>query len=221
MIDYLQQHGNLLWLLEPGSLYGLEKLGQQLGIQTLEHTILDNRQQQFGVQQQDFILLSHYPDTAITRDFAQFTLFPQATGLLLNSDSGFNSEVFLQSSASSWLNTNARPAGPLILGLTLQRQFEDAESGTMRQQRIAVIGDGDFLANAYLGNGGNLELGLQLFNWLSNDDEFITIPVVNAPDRQLILQKWYLIGIAAGFLIILPLGFLAIGARIWLQRRRH
>ena len=41
---------------------------------------------------------------------------------------------------------------------------------------LAIVGDGDFLSNAYLGNAGNLELGLRLLRWLSREDRMLKIP---------------------------------------------
>ena len=88
------------------------------------------------------------------------------------------------------------------------------------EQRVAVIGDGDFLSNAYLGNGGNLTLGMNLINWLSHDDRFIDIPVKTAPDRNLSFSPLAQGLIGFGWLVLLPLGLAATGAVIWWRRRR-
>ncbi|HET7570404.1 MAG TPA: DUF4350 domain-containing protein [Gammaproteobacteria bacterium] len=87
-------------------------------------------------------------------------------------------------------------------------------------QRVVVIGDGDFLANAYLGNGGNLDLGLNIFNWLSGNDNFIDINVPPAPDKHLVLSQVGQSLLGAGFLIALPLLLLLYGGLIWFRRRR-
>lgn len=89
------------------------------------------------------------------------------------------------------------------------------------EQRIVVIGDGDFLSNAYLGNGGNLDLGLNIVQWLSHGDALINIPSRIAPDRKLELSSVASGAIAAGFLFILPLILFGAGGLIWFQRRRR
>ena len=53
--------------------------------------------------------------------------------------------------------------GPLDLGFALSRLSPRPDR---REQRAVVIGDGDFLSNRFLGNGGNRELGQRVFNWL-------------------------------------------------------
>ncbi|MBM4199865.1 MAG: ABC transporter [Gammaproteobacteria bacterium] len=89
-----------------------------------------------------------------------------------------------------------------------------------KTQRIVVVGDGDFLTNAYLGEGGNLELGLNMIHWLAQNDQFINIPPRTAPDGALSLPQTALGVIAVGFLIALPLALVGAGAFVWFQRRR-
>ncbi|SMF96876.1 ABC-type uncharacterized transport system involved in gliding motility, auxiliary component [Methylomagnum ishizawai] len=88
-------------------------------------------------------------------------------------------------------------------------------------QRIVVVGDGDFLSNAYLGNGGNLDLGLNLVQWLGRSDNLINIPAKVAPDSKLDLAPLASGAIAVGFLFILPLILIGTGATIWFKRRRR
>ena len=113
---------------------------------------------------------------------------------------------------------SAEQSGPLTVGVALSRPRPDAAP---RQQRIVVIGDGDFLSNTYLGNGANLELGLNIFNWLTWDDTPILIPPRTAPDPNLNLSAGALALIAAVFLIGLPGMLLASGWLIWFRRRRR
>ncbi|BBL76704.1 DUF4350 domain-containing protein [Methylomagnum ishizawai] len=88
-------------------------------------------------------------------------------------------------------------------------------------QRIVVVGDGDFLSNAYLGNGGNLDLGLNILQWLGRSDSLINIPAKVAPDSKLDLAPLASGAIAVGFLFILPLILIGTGATIWFKRRRR
>ena len=47
-------------------------------------------------------------------------------------------------------------AGPVQIAVALERLREE------KLQRIVVVGSGHFLANMYLGNGGNLDLGINI-----------------------------------------------------------
>ncbi|MBU6200360.1 MAG: ABC transporter, partial [Xanthomonadaceae bacterium] len=107
--------------------------------------------------------------------------------------------------------------GPLDIGVTLSRLSPSPDKS---EQRVIVIGDGDFLSNAFLGNGGNREFGQRVFDWLLQDDALIQIPDKGAPDRQLHLSQTELGVIGLGFLAGLPLALAFAGAVIWWRRRR-
>jgi len=133
--------------------------------------------------------------------------------------------------------------GPLQIGVALTRAIKaeaslKPETGTADQksekkdfqaqeqqkpavQRVVVIGDGDFLSNAFLGEGGNLELGLNIVHWLTQNDKFINLPPRTAPDRALNFSESTIGIIAVGFLILLPVALIGTGALVWFQRRRR
>src|SRR5690606_41052318 len=71
-----------------------------------------------------------------------------------------------------------------------------------------------------LANGGNLELGMSIANWLSRDEAYVNIPVRTARDRGLELSPAAQATLGAAFLFLLPLGLLAGGAAVWWRRRR-
>jgi ABC-type uncharacterized transport system involved in gliding motility auxiliary subunit len=84
-----------------------------------------------------------------------------------------------------------------------------------------VLGDGDFLSNTYLGNGGNLDLGLNLVLWLGHDDAFLDIRVHSAPDTTLVMNRTSIAVIGIGFLIGVPSVLLLSGITVWWRRRRR
>lgn len=92
--------------------------------------------------------------------------------------------------------------------------------GTIREQRIIVIGDSDFLANAFIGYGANLELAKNIFNWLGQDDTLLNIPSQTAQDTRLEISDTLLISLSFFFLILLPLGLIIVGTLIWLRRKK-
>lgn len=231
--DYVDRGGNLLWLLDPEPLHGLEPLAEALGLRPLPGLVVDATTRLFGIQQPDFALVPDYPDHELTRNLRSLTVFPQARALEMDAPEGWHPRAILQTAPSTWTETgplsgeirmdegSAERAGPLNLGWALTRRLDAATSPDEgREQRIAVVGDGDFLANTYLGNGGNLDLGLALVNWLNHDDRFIAIPAKTSPDRNLDLSRSASLLIGAGFLVVLPLLLIGGGVVVWLRRRR-
>lgn len=233
---HLQNGGNLLWLVEPGNPAGLEPVAEALGIEFLPGVIVDATTQLFGIDNPAFALIPDYPMHAITRELNSLTLFPQATGLEVSAPEPWQAEALLTTLDRAWTEIGALSGtirfdqdsdermGPLDIGFAFVRPRQvgevDSDEGGA-QQRVVVIGDADFISNAFLGNGGNVDLGLNLFNWLNHDDTFITITARTTGDVNLELSKLAQILIGFGFLFGLPLLLLASGLAIWWRRRNR
>ncbi len=90
-----------------------------------------------------------------------------------------------------------------------------------RTQRVALIGDADFLSDASLGQLGNQQLGLNLVQWLASRDAQLNIDVPSAPDTHLFLPAWATLLIGIGFVIVLPVLLIGTGVARWMIRRRR
>ncbi len=225
--------GNLLWLADPEQAGdGLDVLFDALAVGVLPGVIVDPNSRLMGLDRIDFALIGDYPRHPVTRGLASLSLFPQARALEYFGDDEWLPQAFLQTDGRSWneigeLRGEIRrgddadeSAGPLTIGLTLVRSRHD-DDGELAEQRVAVIGDADFLSNRYLGNGSNLEVGINLVNWLSHDDSLIAISPRPAPDTNLELSPMQQLLIAFGFLLVLPLALVGSGLLIWLKRRKR
>lgn len=234
LVEYVGRGGNLLWLAEPGENAGLEPLAKALSVHVLDGVAVDGAGAALGIGDPSFVAISTYPQNYITRDFALTTLFPQAAALAAVADSQWQLTPLLRTSEKSWTETGPIPKqgdtttisyeaskgeipGPLDLGFALSRL---SPSPAKREQRAVVIGDGDFLSNSFLGNGGNREFGQRVFDWLLEDDALIQLADKPAPDRQLHLSQGTLGWLSLAFLIGLPAALLFAGMAIWWRRRR-
>ncbi|MFN2309783.1 MAG: GldG family protein [Gammaproteobacteria bacterium] len=241
---YLAAGGNLLWLTDPGAPAGLEPIAETFGIGRLPWIIVDATTQLFGIQNPDFALVPEYPPHPVTRELRTISLFPRAVALEWDRRPDWEGQPILSSLDRAWTETGElvgdirfdsgtdEVAGPLDIGFALTRSLTngpnpdadaeaDAGSETGREQRVMVIGDGDFLSNAYLGNGGNLDLGLNAVHWLSHDDSFIAIRAKAAPDQTLNLSGTAQTAIGIGFLFGVPLALIGAGLVIWQRRRKR
>lgn len=237
IVDWVERGGALLWLVEPGENAGLETLATTLSVRALPGLLVDGSGASLGLGDPSFVALGSYPEHAITRGLEQTTLFPQAVALAQLTTPRWQVQPLLRSSAQSWSETGAMPKtgesaatirfdadsdemrGPLDLGFALQRLSPRPDR---REQRAIVLGDGDFLSNQFLRNGGNRELGQRLFNWLLADDALIEVPARGLPDREIRLSQTALSLIGIGLLLVLPAVLAATGGLIaWRRRRRR
>lgn len=234
--DYIDHGGNLLWLTDPpGELHNLDALAKLLDINILHGTIIDFAGRLVGLDDPTIVLetSSLYPSHPITSDFSLTTFYPTATAISINKNDIWSSKPFIMSGDHTWLETgklegeisydkDADQVGPLNIGVSLERKIDYQQNGKTihKTQRIAVIGDGDFLSNTYVNNSGNLDLGIRIMNWLSNEDDFINIPTRYAPDLQIQFSQFGATIVGFGFLIILPVLLIGIGLVIWWRRKK-
>jgi ABC-type uncharacterized transport system involved in gliding motility auxiliary subunit len=232
---FINNGGNLLWLVDPGKLQGLDKFATSLGLQLQDGVIVDNNadlRRTLNIQHPAIIPVTEYFPHLITQTIQYNTLFPLARGIspLTNETTvnNWQAEVLFNSPGKSWSEASGLTeemvfdsatgdiAGPITIAVALHR--ETKQSGS---QRIVVVGDSDFLSNTYIGAGANLNLGLNIFNWLIGDDDFISVEVKPSPDTKLELNNTQLMIIAFGFFLIIPLLLLITGFRIWYKRNNR
>jgi len=233
LVDYVKRGGNLIWVQDPGtSLYGLRPLADLLGINFYPGTIVDPTAQMMNVKDPSFALVTSYPAHAISRNFQYMTIFPKAVGIIHNKiNKAWIATPFLQTVARSWsetgvlkgavdYNADSDFVGPLTIGLALQRNTKNKDlNDKLKKQRLVILGDGDFISNTYIGNQGNLNIGHNIVNWISSDDNFISIPSSTSVDSQIIISD--LVGAIIGliFLVVLPVALLVAGLLVWYKRR--
>ena len=232
IINYLARGGNLLWLAEPNNIYGLDALAEYLGVDFPKGAVIDFAGQLVGVNDPRIVLVTEqlYGDHPALKGFKFSTLFPMATMVTSHDQDHWKVKPLITTGDHTWQETgelkgdvgfdaDTDTRGPLNIALSLERELTEEQPGGPRRQRIIVVGDGDFLANTYIGNSGNMELGMRLVNWLGSDEEFISIPAKYAQDTQLEISQLTAGIIGFGFLIIIPLLLLGAGGIIWWRRK--
>ncbi len=225
--NYLKHGGNLLLLTDPER-NALHPLLHHLGLKKLSGQLLSAQSSLYGVDNPGFILISQYPSHPVTTAFKDMTIFPGVAVLQNTENSEFNLHTLLQSDTQAWLESDPATAdsqfdadsqeqmGQLDFAYSLTRTLK-----TGRQQRIIIIGDADFLSNAYLNNVGNLELGLRMIQWLTHNDQFIDIPARDSVGKSLHFNDLTLGLLSTFFLILLPLIFVLSGFYIWRKRKQN
>lgn len=247
LLDYLAAGGNLLWLSDPDSPPPPTALAKALGVVFEKGTAIFP---EYAAMTQDpsLFLTSTYPPTPVTQNLTENTLFPVARALSSDPeakpDPAWQMQPFLQSSQQAWIETgplegeigfepeHGDKPGPLTLGLLLSRNLKAAADAPPpktpddplpvgKPQRVAIVGDSDFLTNSVLSQAGNGKLGLNVVRWLAARDDQLDITVPPARDQSLSLSPVMVLVLEIGFLLLLPALLLAIGIGRWLSRRRR
>lgn len=224
LLDYIDRGGNLLWLVDHESLRGLLSLAEKLHLTLTPGVVVDPQAQQLKAPI-TFALGTNYGQHAITNNFDYITVFPFARQITINENTEWQAISLVEAAPQGWVENGELDseiiydqavdvAGPIGIAAALTRNIED------REQRIVVVGSGHFLANSYLGNGSNLDFGINLINWLTGDEELIVIQPRATLDSSLIFSEFELTLMVVIFLILLPILFLASGLAIWWLRRR-
>lgn len=221
---YIEQGGNLLWLMDPEPLHGLQALAEKLGLALTPGTVVDPGAQDLGLPP-TVALATAYGHHPITEHFNLTTVFPLARPIGTEERTGWHTTPLIEAAPRGWVESGKLEGdlrfdekkdipGPVTLAVALEREAED------KTQRVVIVGNGAFLSNTYLGNGGNLDLGVNLVNWLAGDDRLIAIQPKAAVDGNFALDKTAAAVIGLGFLLGLPVAFLAAAGVIWRRRRR-
>ncbi|MEY2476385.1 MAG: gliding motility-associatede transport system auxiliary component [Actinomycetota bacterium] len=157
------------------------------------------------------------------------TLFPGAEGMTVDERStipGLSATPVLRSSDLAYLETEPSAAafdpakdkaGPVVFGgaADLSGNF----GGTIRRTRVVALGDVDWATNAYVGEAGNAALFVQAMDWLTLDEDLVSVSPNLPRLRALELsdaRTRYARLLTAG---LVPMLFLLVGALVWALRR--
>ena len=221
---YVKAGGNVLWLVDPEPLRGLHPLAETLGLVLTPGTVVDAALRPRSGPPV-FAVATSYGNHPITAAFRFNTMFPYARQIGLSEREDWRITPLIEVAQRGWVEVGPlddKPTfdkardlpGPVNIAAAFERMVGD------RQQRVVVVGNAAFLSNTYLGNGGNLQLGMAIVNWLAAEDNLVAIDPRPAPDARIDIGQMTLYSIAFGFLLVLPLAFVLTGVFIWWRRRK-
>lgn len=113
------------------------------------------------------------------------------------------------------VDPNKDKRGPLTIGAagTIKTGKENSEG------RFVIIGSSGFAGNNILRFNGNRDLFLNAMNWLSSDEDLISIRPKDPEDRRLNLTRSQMNGIFWASVVGFPVMILLAGVSVWWRRR--
>jgi len=94
-----------------------------------------------------------------------------------------------------------------------------ASTQEINNSRLLVTGDSDFLSNAFLNSGGNLEMSYRLLDWLLHQQQRIDLPSIGLHQTQLHYSKKEILIFASIMMVILPMLFILISLFYWRRNK--
>jgi ABC-type uncharacterized transport system involved in gliding motility auxiliary subunit len=234
---FVEDGGRALFLLDPPLKMGRSEIAdndalsavlQDWGVTVDKDLILDLNPigQLFGLGPQVALVSSYDSHPIVSEMKGTTTGFPLSRSIDVKSASKTTVKKLFSSSesslATSKLNSpSVDPSDPK----NKKGPMTVAAAGTYNtgkensQGRFVVIGSSDWAANSFINFNGNRDLALNAMNWLSSDEDLISIRPKEPDDRRITMTnaqfRWVLISSQ----FILPLIVIFAGVSVWWRRR--
>jgi len=234
---YVEDGGRAFFMLDPPLKMGrsdiadndaLTSLLQSWGVTVDKDLILDLSPvgQIFGLGPQ-VALVSNYSSQPIVSEIKRTaTGFPLARSIQIKNGDKTSVEKLFDSSTSSLATTNlssdrvsvqdpSNKKGPLTMAAAGTYNTGKPNS----QGRFVVIGSSGWAANRFLDFNGNSDLALNSVNWLSSDEDLISIRPKPPENRRVSMTQRQFNAVLVTSQFILPLIVVVAGFGVWWKRR--
>jgi len=237
--SYVENGGRALFLIDPPLKLGrednagspaLSAVIQSWGVTINKDLALDTSGigQIFGLGP-EVPLVTSYESQPIVRDLKEnATAFPLARTIDVKSPDKGTAEKLLSTGTNSYATTRINSAeirinpktdkkGPLTLAAA--GTYNNPSGDKSKEGRFVVVGSSNWVTNNYVRFQGNKDLFLNMMNWLSSDEDLISIRPKEPEDRRLNMSGRQVSVLFYTSMIFLPLIVIASGFAVWARRR--
>jgi ABC-type uncharacterized transport system involved in gliding motility auxiliary subunit len=228
--DRVEQGGAVLFMVDPPLQLGAEKIATNTGLidmlskwgVTLNPDLIidDSRAgQMFGLSEATPLVAS-YDNHPIVREMSRVaTAFPLVRSLEVKSGGEATAQKLFSTLASSFSTRNLASAQIAPSKDDKQGPLAVAAAGAVKKGRFVVVGSSMFISNSILRFQGNSDLFLNMCNWLSADEDLISIRPKDPDSRPMTLTRAQILTIRTFSQFVLPLLAIGAGIMVWLKRR--
>jgi len=234
---YVEGGGRALFLLDPPLKMGRDEIGDNEALTALltnwgvtlnKDLLVDENpvSQLFGLNA-TVPVVAKYESHPIVNDLAgSATGFPVSRSLdVKNGDKTTVTKLFSTSTNSYSTQNLSSPQIRVDPNKDKKGPFTLAAAGTYStgkpggQGLFLVVGNSTWASNAFLGFESNKNLLLNMLNWLSSDEDLISIRPKETEDRRISLTQAQFRMLRAVSQFMLPLIVIVSGVMIWWKRR--
>ncbi len=234
MKKYVEGGGRAVFLADPPLKTGKENVAENAGMKavlqgwgvTLNNDLILDTSGLGGMYGMgpEIALASRYETHPIVREMKRTaTAFPLVRSLEPKPTDQTSVEKLVSTSKNSLAVTDLNAAGGGIkMPKGEPQSYAVVAAGTYRSKvegRFVVVGSSDWIANYAIGFGGNKDLFLNMVNWLTNDEELISIRPKDPEDRRIQLTKAEMLMVRTVSQFMIPLGVIGLGLMVWWRRR--
>jgi ABC-type uncharacterized transport system involved in gliding motility auxiliary subunit len=234
---FVEGGGRAMFLLDPPLKIGrseiadndvLTSLLQSWGITPQKDLILDLNPigQLAGLGPQVALVTSYNRHAIVNEMKGSATGFPLSRSLEVKSGDKTTVEKLFSSSdtslATSKLDSpNIDPGDPKNKKgpLTIAAAGSYSTGKENSQGRFVVVGSSAWAANSFIKFNGNRDLALNAMNWLSSDEDLISIRPKEREDRRITMTRAQLNWVRITSQFVLPLVVIFAGVSVWWRRR--
>ena len=237
---YVEDGGHGIFLLDPPLMFAKQEIDENKpltdvlaswGVTVDKDLVLDTSGvgQVFGMGP-EIPLVTNYSQHAVVRAMKDVPSgFPIARSLTIKNGDKTMVEKLFETSDNSFATMNLKSAdirpsstdkkGPLTLGAAGTYNGATTGAATGGNGRFIVVGSSRWIDNSFLRFNGNRDLFLNMMNWLSSDEDLISIRPKEPEDRRLSLTARQMALVFYASVLAIPLLILAAGFGVWWRRR--
>jgi ABC-type uncharacterized transport system involved in gliding motility auxiliary subunit len=233
---YVEGGGRAMFLMDPPIKLGhatadnaaLVKVLQDWGVSLDVDLVLDPNPvgQLAGLGPQVALVTKYENHPIVDAMKGTATGFPLARSMTIKSTDKANVQKLFDTSDSSFatvaLNTPTvnitdpkNKKGPMTIGAAGSYTTGKENS----EGRFVVIGTSTWAANSFLGFDGNSDLALNAMNWLSSDEDLISIRPKEQENRAINMTQAQFGWVRLSTQFFFPAALLLIGVSVWWRRR--
>src|ERR1700678_231666 len=235
--NYVEGGGRAFFMLDPPIQFGssaiatndaLTNVLESWGVTLDKNMILDlNPVGQLAGLGPQVVLVTTYASQPIVSDMRGSAVGIPLSRSVEIKDTGKTSVQKLFDSSGSSLATSNLSSPEVSVNDPQNRKgpFTIAAAGTYNtgkpnsEGRFVVIGSSSWAANRFLAFNGNGDLALNAVNWLSSDEDLISIRPKQQEDRRITMTRAQLNLVRATSQFVLPLIVIITGTLVWWKRR--
>ncbi len=233
---FVEAGGRAMFLLDPPLKIGkataeneaLTNVLQDWGVTADKDVLLDPNPvgQLMGVSA-EVALVSSYDSHPIVNEMkGTATGFPLTRTLEIKNGDKTNVQKLFESSDSSFATSkldtpNVNPSDPKNTKgpLTIAAAGSYTTGKENSEGRFIVVGSSSWATNSFLRFNGNRDLALNAMNWLSSDEDLISIRPKAEEDRKITMTRSQFNWVRFSSQFLLPGALLLAGLSVWWRRR--